>query len=108
MGLGAIRTRTLIGYNPFYGSLRRVPSGPFLAAVSGEAPRLAECPACHAQLHACRQCRSWDADARKCRNPHVDEPPKDAERANFCDYFEMGDPGAPGKDARKALEDLLG
>ena len=71
-------------------------------------PRLAECPACHAQLHACRQCRSWDPDARKCRNPHVDDPPKDAERANFCDFYEMGDPGAPRKDARKALEDLLG
>ena len=72
-------------------------------------PRLAECPACHAELHACRQCRSWDAAARLCRNPHVDEPPRDPERSNFCDYYEMGD-GAPPprKDARKALDELLG
>ena len=75
-------------------------------------PRLATCPACHAELHACRQCRFHDALARRCRNPHVDEAPKDPDRSNFCDWYEMGDPAAaaPGStpEARKAFEDLLG
>ena len=72
-------------------------------------PRLATCPACHAELHACRQCRSHDAGARRCRNPHVDEMPTDQERSNFCDYFELLEtPPAPPGGRRNPLDDLFG
>ena len=55
-------------------------------------PRLAVCPKCGTDLHACRQCRSWDAIGRKCRDPEVDERPLDPERANFCDHLVLGAP----------------
>ena len=71
-------------------------------------PRLAACPRCHAELHACRQCRFYDAFARRCRNPHVDEPPADHERSNFCDYLEPGDPPPPPPAAGDAFEGLFG
>ncbi len=71
-------------------------------------PRLATCPGCHAELHACRQCRFYDSVARRCRNPHVEEPPANHERANFCDYYEMGDPPPPPRSARDPFGDLFG
>ena len=71
-------------------------------------PRLAVCPKCGTDLHACRQCRSWDAIGRKCRNPEVQVPPLDAERANFCDYLELSSsPPAAGKP-KKDFDALFG
>lgn len=50
--------------------------------------RRAECPACHAELHACRLCRHFAPDkAKQCREPVADEV-KDKTRANFCDWFQ--------------------
>jgi hypothetical protein len=49
--------------------------------------RLAECKACHAELHACRLCEFFDPHiAEQCREPVADFV-KEKERANFCDYF---------------------
>lgn len=54
-----------------------------------------ECPHCHADLHACRQCAFYDTSAAKdCREPMADEV-TDKERANACDYFRPS-PGPPG------------
>lgn len=76
---------------------------------SGERlPRLATCPRCHAELHACRQCRHYDHVAPRCRNPHVDEPPKDPDRANYCDWFEPGEPPPPAPPGRDAFDSLFG
>lgn len=51
--------------------------------------RFAECDACHAELHVCRQCRFYDtAKAKHCAEP-VAEEVKDKTRANFCDYFQL-------------------
>ena len=49
------------------------------------------CPHCHAELHACRQCRFYDPQvADACREPQA-ERVTDKARANFCDYFAPAD-----------------
>jgi hypothetical protein len=49
--------------------------------------RLESCRHCHADLHVCRLCRSWNPRyTSKCSHDHA-EPPLDKERANFCQYF---------------------
>jgi hypothetical protein len=51
--------------------------------------RLAECPACRAELHVCRSCVYYDTRvANQCREP-VAEPVSDKTRANFCGYFQF-------------------
>lgn len=51
--------------------------------------RLAECPACRAELHVCRMCSFYDTRvANQCREP-VAEPVTDKDRANFCGYFQL-------------------
>jgi hypothetical protein len=76
--------------------------------------RLEQCLHCHADLHVCRLCRSWDPRyTSKCSHDHA-EPPLDRERANFCQYFRPAagafrHAGAPAGDAaRTDLEALFG
>lgn len=75
--------------------------------------RRAECPACHAELHACRLCRHFAPDkAKQCREPVADEV-KDKTRANFCDWFQPkpqahAAASAPTPPARAALDALFG
>jgi hypothetical protein len=70
------------------------------------------CPRCHAELHACRQCRFYDPTAADaCREPQA-ERVVDKTRANFCDYFALADPSpaerpATAASARDALERLF-
>jgi hypothetical protein len=76
--------------------------------------RLEQCLHCHADLHACRLCRSWNPRyTSKCSHDHA-EPPLDRERANFCQYFRPA-PGAfrnaaapASETARTDLEALFG
>lgn len=64
------------------------------------------CPACNADLHACRLCEFFDAGAsRGCREP-VADPPTDKERANFCGYFKPR-PGAYAAADSAAAQDAL-
>lgn len=83
--------------------------GASLAALSLPLRRLEECPACHAQLHVCRMCRSWDPRLqRKCREEDAEEV-RNREQANFCDYFRPR-PGAwdaAGAAAEAAARDQL-
>ncbi len=59
--------------------------------------RLAECPSCRAELHACRLCLHYDAHTqRKCREIRAEEV-INKEQANFCDWFK---PRANAFDAR--------
>lgn len=52
--------------------------------------RRAECLACGAELHVCRQCRHYDpGKAKQCRELAADEI-KDKTRANFCEWFQTG------------------
>ena len=76
--------------------------------------RLEQCLHCHADLHVCRLCRSWNPRyTSKCSHDHA-EPPLDRERANFCQYFRPA-AGAfrkagtlAGETARSDLEALFG
>jgi hypothetical protein len=46
------------------------------------------CPSCHAPLHCCRACRSFDVQARwQCRTD-IEEAVSDKAKANGCDRFE--------------------
>lgn len=49
--------------------------------------RTAECPACKAELHACKLCRFYDARTqRQCTEIRAEEI-INKEHANFCDWF---------------------
>ncbi len=67
--------------------------GADLAAVIQPFERLAECPACRAELHVCRLCRYYNPRIEgQCDEDRAEEV-RDKTRANFCDYFKPR-PGA--------------
>lgn len=73
--------------------------------------RRAECPACGAELHVCRQCRHFDsAKAKHCRERAADEE-KNKTRANFCEWFQpqagLAAGSAASQGGRSALEALF-
>jgi predicted RNA-binding Zn-ribbon protein involved in translation (DUF1610 family) len=52
-----------------------------------------ECPHCGAELYICLNCRFYDKwSSRECREPQA-EPPREKDRANFCEFFEFGASG---------------
>lgn len=70
--------------------------------LSGVPGRREECPACHADLHVCRNCQHYDPKVyNECREPQADRV-QEKDRANFCDYFIVG-AGAGGTDNRDKL-----
>jgi hypothetical protein len=85
--------------------------GASLAELSLPLRRLDECPACRAELHVCRMCRSYDrAVAKKCREDDAEEV-RGKEQANFCDYFRPRPEAfdrALGEAERKARDQLSG
>jgi ribosomal protein L40E len=87
--------------------------GASLKALPLPLGRRAECLACHAELHVCRQCRHFDpGKAKQCREPMAEEV-KDKGRANFCDWFQprtrAHQAGARHQgDGRQALDALFG
>lgn len=50
--------------------------------------RLSECLVCRAELHVCRMCKFYDPRKPESCTEERADPPKDKQRANFCDYFE--------------------
>lgn len=82
--------------------------------VEGKPTRLDHCDKCLADLKCCRGCRFYDPHAfRQCRE-RIEDPVKNKEKANFCDYFQARVVGAKAldqmdnKDARKkAFDDLF-
>lgn len=83
-------------------------------AVDDEFPisRLAHCPKCMADLHACRQCLWYDVNVSKqCREPMV-EWIADKEKSNFCDYYKLNtktkvDADTKSDAAKEALKKLF-
>lgn len=76
--------------------------------------RLAECPACRAELHVCRQCEFYEARvADQCTEDRA-EAVKEKERANFCDWFRPRPQAYVARDesrsdaARRQLDTLFG
>jgi len=75
--------------------------------------RTESCPHCGADLHACLNCRFYDAAAyNQCHEPQA-ERVVDKDRSNFCEYFIFRDTvsardAADNKeDARRTLEALF-
>jgi hypothetical protein len=61
--------------------------GANLAAITLPLRRREECPACRAELHACRMCQFYDRRiTRQCRQEDAEEV-RNKEQANFCDWF---------------------
>lgn len=76
--------------------------------------RMAECPACKAELHACRLCQFYDArTTRQCTEIRAEEV-INKEHANFCDWFKARpnafDPQRQAKveAAKSKLDSLFG
>lgn len=88
--------------------------GPIALPHAAQPGRSESCPACHADLHACRQCRHYDPQAHhECREPQA-EYVQDKARSNFCEYFvfrggsgEADPQQARGAAAKQALNDLF-
>ena len=69
------------------------------------------CERCRAYLHSCRQCDFYEPGAHNdCREPSA-ERVVEKERANFCDFFQLGGGAtggaASGGTARGALDALF-
>jgi hypothetical protein len=66
-----------------------------------------ECPACRRDLHICLNCEFYDPHAYlQCRES-VREPVQDKEKANFCDFFRVSQPGsALAGEKDKAFSEL--
>ncbi|MDE2345188.1 MAG: hypothetical protein KGL13_01845 [Gammaproteobacteria bacterium] len=62
--------------------------GATLREVPQPLSRISLCLSCRAELHVCRQCCFYDTHkAESCTEQRAD-PPKDKQRANFCEYFQ--------------------
>jgi hypothetical protein len=88
--------------------------GASLADLALPFGRQERCRGCGADLHACRLCVSHDRQAPdQCREDKA-EPPRDRERANFCDWYKpRGGARATAADdaaaaAKAALDKLFG
>ena len=88
--------------------MRCVACGHEIALASGERVGFRdECPACRADLHACRQCAHHDPGAyNECREPGA-ERVADRERANRCDWFAPRAGGGARGDSRAAARSAL-
>ena len=76
--------------------------------------RLSECLQCRAELHVCRMCGFYDPrKPESCAEERAD-PPKDKQRANFCEYFQPKTNAFQSRDdsavtqAKDELERLFG
>ena len=61
--------------------------GESLAELPRPITRHMNCPACFEDLHCCRMCRHFTANATAPCDDERAEPPVNKEGANFCDYF---------------------
>lgn len=79
--------------------------GRALEVIGNQIGRRDLCPDCGAELRACVHCRHYDESvAKHCKEPFA-EVPSDAEAANFCEYFQIGEGGSRASGAREALLD---
>jgi hypothetical protein len=75
--------------------------------IDGPVGRRTTCPECDADLHACINCKFYDASsAHECREPHA-EHYLDKEASNACDLFLLGDGASRRRGSAKAAKDQL-
>ncbi len=61
-----------------------------------------DCSKCHADVHVCRNCKFYDRAAyNECREPSADRV-IEKDRANFCDFYQPGNPSGPSEDDAQA------
>lgn len=66
--------------------------------------RQEECPHCFQSLHVCKMCVHYDESSyNECREPVADRI-TEKEKANFCDYFKLGDVKGSGDNKQSALD----
>ena len=71
---------------------------------SGRVKLSEECPACHRDLHSCRNCRFYDPTVNnQCREPQA-EWVVDKERRNFCDFFTLAEKPFTPRAAKGGLD----
>ena len=80
-------------------------------SVSNRVERNDTCPHCGNDLRSCKQCNFYDPHAyNECKEVQA-ERIVDKERANFCEYFVVGNVSKKrinrGKNAKDALEALF-
>lgn len=62
------------------------------------------CPHCDAELRTCLSCRHFDPSVAKgCKEPFA-EVPRERDRANFCEFFQLGEGREGAEAARRTLE----
>ena len=76
--------------------------------LDGVVGRRATCPECDGDLHACLNCRHYDATAgNECREPHA-EKIVEKDRLNSCELFQLGDGAAHRRSkSTQAAHDAL-
>lgn len=66
--------------------------------------RTQECPYCSLSLHSCKMCLYYCQNAyNQCRETSADRI-TDKEKANFCDYYKLGDPQENNPDKQSILD----
>ena len=77
--------------------------GQVLDIVGNQVGRSDECPKCGEEIRSCRNCRHFAPEvAKECKEP-LAEVPRDKDRANFCELFQIGEGGLHAKESRAAL-----
>ncbi|MDR2375421.1 MAG: hypothetical protein LBD96_03175 [Treponema sp.] len=59
--------------------------------ATGPIGRSLQCEVCGKDIRSCRNCRFYSSQASgECQEPQAAaDPPRDRERANFCDWFSL-------------------
>ncbi len=87
--------------------------GASLKELARPFPRFAKCRACDADLHVCRLCRHYDPRASGRCAHELAIPAREADVANFCQYFKpmpnayARQEAAEARSAKKKLDALF-
>lgn len=81
--------------------------------LGSKVSRNEECPSCRSDVRCCYNCRHFDPKSyNECRENQAERVVA-KDRANYCDYFALGDGASAGiaasnkQDALKKLNDLF-
>ena len=67
--------------------------------------RNSECSSCHADLHSCKGCKFYAPGSHYDCKETVDSLVSDKEKANFCDFFQVGNSVNNNSEANKKAQD---
>ncbi len=65
--------------------------------------RSEECPHCYASIRSCKMCKFYDQKSyNECKEPMA-ERIVEKEKANYCDYYDLGGSHDPSTEKNKLL-----